>query len=59
MGDEAMDASGVEALSKLPSREELIATVVARLTGQASQIAQRVTLANSVVAFAGTVGSSA
>ena len=41
MGTEAMDAAGVEALAKLPSREELIATIVARLTGQASQIAQR------------------
>ncbi|MGB3624914.1 MAG: 50S ribosomal protein L10 [Henriciella sp.] len=42
MGAEAMDTAGVEALAKLPSREELIATVVARLTGQASQIAQRI-----------------
>ncbi len=43
MGDEVLDSAGVEALSKMPSREELIATVVARLMGQASQIAQRVT----------------
>ena len=43
MGDEVLDSAGVEALSKMPSREELIATVVARLLGQASQIAQRVT----------------
>ncbi len=42
MGAEVMDVAGVEALAKLPSREELIATVVVRLTGQASQIAQRV-----------------
>lgn len=42
MGAEAMDTAGVQALAKLPSREELIATVVARLTGQASQIAQRI-----------------
>lgn len=42
MGAEVMDGAGVEALAKMPSREELIATVVARLTGQASQIAQRV-----------------
>ena len=41
MGSEVMDVSGVEALAKLPSREELIATVVVRLTGQASQIVQR------------------
>ena len=43
MGDEVLDTAGGEALSKMPSREELIATVVARLMGQASQIAQRVT----------------
>ncbi len=43
MGDEVLDAAGVNALSKMPSREELIATVVARLVGQGSQIAQRVT----------------
>ncbi len=42
MDAEVMDAAGVEALSKLPSREELIATVVARLLGQASQIGQRI-----------------
>ena len=41
MGDEVLDQAGVEALSKMPSREELIATVVVRLMGQASQIAQR------------------
>lgn len=42
MDGEVMDASGVDALSKMPSREELIATVAARLLGQASQIGQRV-----------------
>jgi len=42
MDAQVMDAAGVEALSKMPSREELIATVVARLLGQASQIAQRI-----------------
>jgi large subunit ribosomal protein L10 len=41
MGAEVMDTAGVEALAKLPSREEMIATIVSRLTGQASQIAQR------------------
>ncbi|MEM1390688.1 MAG: 50S ribosomal protein L10 [Pseudomonadota bacterium] len=41
MGDEILDTAGVEALSKLPSREEQIATIVARLLGQASQIGQR------------------
>lgn len=42
MDGEVMDASGVAALATLPSREELIATVVARLLGQASQIGQRI-----------------
>ncbi|MEL7231136.1 MAG: 50S ribosomal protein L10 [Pseudomonadota bacterium] len=41
MGDEILDTAGVEALSKMPSREEQIATIVARLLGQASQIGQR------------------
>ncbi|WP_019962452.1 50S ribosomal protein L10 [Woodsholea maritima] len=43
MDAEVFDAAGIDALSKMPSREELIATIVARLTGQGSQIAQRVT----------------
>ena len=42
MDEEVMDAKGVEALSKMPSREELIATVVARLLGQAGEIVSRV-----------------
>lgn len=41
MDGEVMDAAGVDALAKMPSREEMIATVVARLMGQASQIGQR------------------
>ncbi|MEL6831108.1 MAG: 50S ribosomal protein L10 [Pseudomonadota bacterium] len=42
MGEEILDAAGVNALSKMPSREEQIATVVARLLGQASQLGQRI-----------------
>jgi large subunit ribosomal protein L10 len=42
MDGEVMDAAGVGALASLPSREELLATVVARLLGQASQIGQRI-----------------
>lgn len=42
MDEEVMDASGVNALATMPSREEMIATVVARLLGQASQISQRI-----------------
>ena len=41
MGDEIFDVSGIEALSKLPSREELIGMAAQRLLGQASQITQR------------------
>jgi large subunit ribosomal protein L10 len=41
MEEDVLDAKGVEALSKMPSREELIAAVAARLVGQASQIAGR------------------
>jgi len=41
MGEEIFDVSGIEALSKLPSREELIGMAAQRLLGQASQVAQR------------------
>jgi len=41
MGDEVFDVSGIEALSKLPSREELIGMAAQRLLGQASQVTQR------------------
>lgn len=42
MDEEVMDAKGVEALSKMPSREELIGAIAGRLMGQASQIVGRV-----------------
>jgi len=41
MGEDVFDISGIEDLSKLPSREELIGMAAQRLLGQASQIAQR------------------
>ena len=41
MGTDVMDGEGVKVLATMPSREELIATIAARLLGQASQIAQR------------------
>jgi len=41
MEEEVFDPKGIEALSKMPSREELIGTIAARLLGQASQIGQR------------------
>lgn len=42
MDGDVMDAAAVGALATLPSREELIATVVARLLGTASQVVQRI-----------------
>jgi large subunit ribosomal protein L10 len=39
MGENALDASGVEAVSKMPSREELIATIAGMLGAPASNIA--------------------
>lgn len=42
MDEEVMDEKGISVLATMPSREELLATVVARLLGQASQIAQRI-----------------
>ena len=60
MGAEVMDGAGVEALAKMPSREELIATIVARLTGQASQIVQRVNAPGEQLAGAiGVIGEQA
>lgn len=41
MEEDVFDAKGIESLSKMPSREELLATISARLMGQASQVAQR------------------
>jgi large subunit ribosomal protein L10 len=41
MEADTFDAKGIEALSKMPSREELIGAIAGRLLGQASQIAQR------------------
>ncbi len=37
MDGDVMDAAGVGALASMPSREEMIATVAARLIGQATQ----------------------
>lgn len=42
MDEDVFDSQGIDALSKMPTREELLATIAARLTGQASQVAQRV-----------------
>ena len=43
MGEEIFDIAGIEGLSKLPSREELIGMAAARLIGQAGEIVSRLT----------------
>ncbi|MEO1029149.1 MAG: 50S ribosomal protein L10, partial [Pseudomonadota bacterium] len=52
MGDECMDAAGIDVLATMPSREEMIATVVARLLGQGSQIATRINAPGQALAGA-------
>jgi len=52
MGEEVFDVSGIEALSKLPSRDELISMAAQRLLGQASQIGQRLNAPGSQLAGA-------
>lgn len=42
MEEEVFDAAGIDSLSKMPSREELIATISARLLGQATQVIGRI-----------------
>jgi len=44
------DAKSVEALSKMPSREELIGAIAARLMGQASEIISRLNAPGSTLA---------
>ena len=39
MGENALDVAGVEAVSKMPSREELISTIAGMLGAPASNIA--------------------
>ena len=52
MGEEVFDPSGIETLSKLPSREELIGMAAQRLLGQASQVAQRLMAPGSALSGA-------
>lgn len=42
MDGTVMDQAGISVLATMPSREEMLATVIARLLGQASQIVQRI-----------------
>lgn len=50
MEEELFDAKGVEALSKMPSREELIGAIAGRLLGQAGEIVSRITAPGSTLA---------
>ncbi|WP_107712982.1 50S ribosomal protein L10 [Oceanicaulis sp.] len=50
MEEEIFDAKGVEALSKMPSREELIGAIAGRLLGQAGEIVSRVTAPGNTLA---------
>ena len=52
MGEEVFDPAGIEALSKLASRDELIGMAAARLLGQASEVAQRLMSQGSALAGA-------
>ena len=52
MGEEVFDVSGIEALSKLPSRDELIGMAASRLLGQASEIGSRLNAPGSALAGA-------
>lgn len=49
MDDEIFDVSGIDALSKLPSRDELIGAVAGRLLGQASQVGSRLNSVGSAL----------
>lgn len=52
MGEEVFDIAGIETLSKLPSRDELISMAAQRLLGQASQVGQRLMSPGSALAGA-------
>ncbi len=53
MGEEIFDTSGIEGLSKLPSREELIGMAAQLLLGPVTQIAQR--LSSPASALSGAI----
>jgi large subunit ribosomal protein L10 len=52
MGEEIFDTAGIEGLSKLPSREELIGMAAQRLLGTAAEVAQRLTSQGAALAGA-------
>ncbi|MGM0585303.1 MAG: 50S ribosomal protein L10, partial [Pseudomonadota bacterium] len=43
MGAEVMDAEGVRALAKMPSREEVLGSIIGALTAQGSNLASAIT----------------
>ncbi len=49
MDDEIFDVSGIEILSKLPSRDELLGMIAGRLLGQASEITSRLNSVGSAL----------
>ncbi|MBB4658933.1 50S ribosomal protein L10 [Parvularcula dongshanensis] len=50
MGDQAMDAKGIDTLSEMPSREEIIASIVGQLMAPASNLINAVTAPASNIA---------
>ncbi len=50
MGSEVLDAAGVKAVADMPSREEVIASIVGALTGAAAEIASAATAPASNIA---------
>lgn len=52
MDEQVMDKGGIEALAKMPSREELIGTVALRLLGPVSEAVSRLTSQGSQLAGA-------
>jgi large subunit ribosomal protein L10 len=49
MDDEIFDLAGIEILSKLPSRDELLGMIAGRLLGQASEITSRLNSVGSAL----------
>ncbi len=43
MGEELLDPAGVKAVASMPSREEVIASIVGAITGPAAEISAAVT----------------
>ena len=60
MGSEVLDAAGVKAVAAMPSREEVIASIVGALVGPAAQIAGAATApASSIAGILSTIEEKA